>query len=317
MTNHRNRTIITEVFFLGFESLTEYKVPLFILLFFTYTFTCAENFLIILLICRSSNLHSPMYFLIGNLLFIEIIYITNLAPYLMYNIVSGRWIIDFTGCLIQINVTIGITVVEIFLLTLMSYDRYLAVCHPLRYSALIHIRLCLYFVIVFWITSLFIISTIFYFLITLVFCGPIAMEHFVCEFTTFLTFACIMSDITTLNIYSLVLSALLNAPFFIILVSYILIIISVLKIRTSVGRWKAFSTCASHLTVVTIYFGIPFFASMVPGGKTYYNLMAAIYYGVPPLINPIIYSLRNKEIHKALQTAMSDLRKYFINKMHS
>ncbi|KAM5194571.1 olfactory receptor 2B6-like [Mantella aurantiaca] len=314
MTHQRNKTILLEVFFVGFESFTLYKVPLILFLFIIYTFTCIENFVIIFLIWRSPRLHSPMYVLIGNLLFCEIIFITNLAPSLMSNIASGRWTMDFIGCLIQINVMICVTSVEIFLLTLMSYDRYLAICQPLRYSALIHNRLCLYFVIAFWIISLIMIAVIFYLLMTLVFCAPMFMEHFVCEFTEFLSFACIMSDIKFLTIFGLVVSTILNAPFLIILVSYILIIISVLRIKSSAGRQKAFSTCGSHLIVVTIYFSIPFLASMAPGTQNDYNVMAAIYYGVPSLVNPIIYSLRNKEIHKALQTAMNDMKRYFSTK---
>ncbi|XP_073472241.1 olfactory receptor 13F1-like [Aquarana catesbeiana] len=315
MTHRRNKTIVVEVFFVGFESLTEYKAPFFLLLFLFYTFTCIDNSLIILLIWKSPHLHSPMYYLIANLLFCEVIYITNLVPPLMHSTLSGRWSMDFISCLVQINVTICITGFETFLLTLMSYDRYLAICQPLRYTTLIHNRLCLYFVIAFWMVSLAISLVIFYMLLSLVFCAPVAMEHFVCEYTAFFSFACIMSDRMPLIIFGLVVSTIINAPYLLILVSYIFIVISVLKIKSSAGRKKAFSTCGSHLLVVSIYFGIPFLASMVPGGTDYYNLMAAVYYGVPPLINPLIYSLRNQEIHKALQTAMSAIKQYFSGKI--
>ncbi|KAM5194575.1 olfactory receptor 1D2-like [Mantella aurantiaca] len=257
-----------------------------------------------------------MYFLISNLLFCEFISTTNMSPSMLYNILSGRGVISYVGCLIQINVLMAALVFETFLLTFMSFDRYLAICLPLRYSALMHNRLCLYLIIVFWIVSLLVVATLFYYLMRLEYCGPVSIESFFCEYTTFTT-ACVTSDTGPIELTGWVISYLLNVPFMFIVLSYILIIFAILRIKSSAGRKKSFSTCSSHLLVVSIYFGIPFASYMVPMSFKVYNGTSFIYYLVLPMLNPIIYSLRNKNIHKALQTTITEVKLYCNAKIHS
>ncbi|XP_018427447.1 PREDICTED: olfactory receptor 497-like [Nanorana parkeri] len=310
MLLQKNLTLKDEVLIVGFENLSDYRIPLFLLLLIIYTFTCIENILIIFLVRISSRLHCPMYILIGNLLFCEFLYTTDLVPLILQHMLLGRGVISRLGCSIQLSVSGCITMVETLLLTLMSYDRYLAICKPLRYSALIHNRLCLYFVNGFWFISFISAAVIFYFVINIKFCGPLTIDHFFCDFTPYISFAC--SDILPLVLFSLVISILATIlPFFLIVLSYIFIIITILRIQTSEGRQKAFATCSSHLLVVTLYYGALFCLYGMPRSSQFLNVYKGLsftYFSVTPMVNPIIYTLRNQEIHKALQAAISKMK---------
>ncbi|XP_040215156.1 olfactory receptor 5V1-like [Rana temporaria] len=306
----KNQTVNTEVLIVGFENLTEYRIPLFLLLLIIYTLTCIENILIIFLVCISACLHCPMYILIGNLLFCEFLYTTDLVPLILHHLLSRRPVISHLGCCIQLSVSGAVTIVETLLLTLMSYDRYLAICRPLRYSALIHNRLCFYLVTMIWLVSVIIITGQFYNVINLHFCGPLTIDHFYCDFTPYVSLAC--SNIMPAVLLGLTVSVTLTIiPFFLIALSYIFIIVTILRIQTSTGRQKAFSTCSSHLLVVTIYYTALFCLYGMPRSSQYLNVYKGLsfaYFSVTPMINPIIYTLRNQEIHKALQVAISKLK---------
>ncbi|XP_073472330.1 olfactory receptor 5V1-like [Aquarana catesbeiana] len=310
MAHQKNQTVNPEVLIVGFENLTEYRIPLFLLLLIIYTLTCIENILIIFLVCISPRLHCPMYILIGNLLFCEFLYTTDLVPLILHHMLSRRPVISHLGCSVQLNVSGAITIVETLLLTLMSYDRYLAICKPLRYSALIHNRLCFYFVTVFWLLSLIFLIVVFYYVLNLEFCGPLTIDHFYCDFTPYVSLAC--SDIRTLVLFALSVSVTLTIlPFFFIVLSYVFIIVTILRIQTSAGRQKAFSTCSSHLLVVTIYYTAVFCLYGMPRSDHYLNVYKGLsftYFSVTPMINPIIYTLRNQEIHKALQAAIGKIK---------
>ncbi|XP_073468859.1 olfactory receptor 5V1-like [Aquarana catesbeiana] len=318
MTHQMNQTIFVEILILGFENLSDYKIPLFVFLLIIYTCTCIENLLIIFLVNKSPHLHSPMYYLISNLLFCELVYTTNLVPLMLHDILLGRGVISYLGCVIQLNVLGGVSDVESFLLTLMSYDRYLAICKPLRYSALIHNRLCLYLLILFWLFSFLSVAVVFYLLINLKFCGPVSIDHFHCDYTALLSMAC--SDIGVLMIYVLVISITLTVgPFLLIILSYIFIIIAILRIKSSSGRQKAFSTCSSHLLVVTLYFGTLFSLYVMPRSSHYLQLykgLSFVYFAVTPLLNPIIYTLRNQDIHKAMKMTISEVKQYCTTNIH-
>ncbi|XP_077346715.1 olfactory receptor 10A7-like [Lithobates pipiens] len=321
VSRQRNETIVVEVLIVGFDGFDEYRIPLFLLLLIIYTVTCIENLLIISLIWKSPHLHSPMYFLISNLLLCEFVGTTSIEPSVLQNILGGRSVVPYVDCVIQINIVNAVLVFETFLLTLMSYDRYLAICHPLRYAALMHNRLCLYLVIGFWLFSAVVVAICFYFFMLLKFCAPVVVYYFFCEFTAFSIPVCVMSDTTPLYVYGWVISYLLNLPFGFIVLSYILIIISILRIKSSTGRRKAFSTCSSHLLVVSLYFGIPFASYALTLTMTLsdsvYTALSFIYYLVLPMLNPIIYTLRNQDIHKALKTSVTDMKEYCAVKGHS
>ncbi|XP_040191896.1 olfactory receptor 10A7-like [Rana temporaria] len=255
-----------------------------------------------------------MYFLISNLFLCEFVGTTSVDPSVLENILWGRSVVPYVDCIIQINVVIAILVIETFLLTLMSYDRYLAICQPLRYAALMHNRLCLYLVIGFWLSSVAVVAVYFYFFLGLKFCAPIIINYFFCECTAFSIPVCVISSTRPFYIFSWVITYLLNLPFGFIVLSYILIIISILRIKSSAGRRKAFSTCSSHLLVVSLYFGIPFATYALTLSNTLtdsvYNGLTFIYFLVLPMLNPIIYTLRNQDIHKALKTSVNDMKEY-------
>ncbi|XP_018427448.1 PREDICTED: olfactory receptor 24-like [Nanorana parkeri] len=196
---------------------------------------------------------------------------------------------------------------ESFLFVVMSYDRYLAICQLLRYSALMNTRLCLYLVIVFWFVTLAIVTTMSYFLMNMGFCGPVRIDHFHCDLTSLISLAC--SDITSFISLTLVISNVLSvSPLVAAFVSYTFIIISILKIKTSTGRKKAFSTCSSHLVVLGVHCAIVFALYVVPRNKTYFQVykgMSFSYFAVTPLINAIIYTVRNQDFHKALKATIN------------
>ncbi|XP_018427444.1 PREDICTED: olfactory receptor 6N1-like [Nanorana parkeri] len=310
MAHQKNLTLKDEILIEGFENLSDYRIPLFLLLLIIYTLTCIENILIIFLVCISPRLHCPMYILIGNLLFCEFLYTTDLVPLILQHMLLGRGVISRLGCSIQLSVSGCVTIVETLLLTLMSYDRYLAICKPLRYSVLIHNRLCFYVVTGFWVITLAFITVVFYFVINLQFCGPLTIDHFYCDFTPYVSLAC--SDIVPIVLLGLVISiALTILPFFLIVLSYLFIIFTILRIQTSEGRQKTFSTCSSHLLVVTIYFIALFCLYVIPRSSRYldfYKGLSFTYFSVTPMVNPIIYTLRNQEIHKALEAAITKMK---------
>ncbi|XP_040191595.1 olfactory receptor 2A12-like [Rana temporaria] len=299
-----NETIIVDVLVVGFDWFTDYRIPLFLLLLIIYTVTCIVNFLIIYLVCKNPRLHSPMYFLISNLFICDLVGTTSIGPSAMQIILWGRIVVPYVDCVFQMNVVNVVQFTQTFLLTLMSYDRYLAICHPLRYSALIHNRLCLYLVIVLWLFSLSLVAVYFYYLMSLKFCAPIIMNYFFCEYSALPFPVCDRADIGPLVIYGFVIAYVLNLPFGLVVLSYILIIISILRIKSSAGRRKAFSTCSSHLLVVSLFFGIPFALITLDlcgtMSESIYSGFTFIFYLVLPMLNPIIYTSRNRDIHKAL-----------------
>ncbi|XP_068121397.1 olfactory receptor 6N1-like [Hyperolius riggenbachi] len=317
MIQQINETIAAEVLILGFESLTNYKVPLFLFLLMIYTLTCLENILIIFLVFKNHHLHTPMYFLISNLLFCEMTFSTAMVPSMLHFVLPGKGVIYYLDCVVQICIMGVVTMVEIFLLTLMSYDRYLAICQPLRYPALMHNTLCLHFIIGFWLISLVINVIMFYLLISLEFCSSLRTDYFFCDFTALLSTACIVSDVKPLIRLGLVTSILFNLPFGLIVLSYSLIIFAILRMSSASGQQKAFSTCSSHLLVVSIYFIVPFSSNVVFYTGDSYKWSSIVYYLVPPVVNPIIYTLRNQEVHKALQITLNDVKQHVIIKMPS
>ncbi|XP_068121429.1 olfactory receptor 2A12-like [Hyperolius riggenbachi] len=310
MTLHENQTTNAEIVIIGFEGLSDYRIPLFFLLLFLYTFSSSENLLIIFLVSRSPSLHSPMYILISNLLFCELLYSTDLIPLMLHHILAERAVIYHLGCTVQLTIAGSVTIVDILLLMLMSYDRYLAVCQPLRYSVLMHNRLCACLVTVFWLITILLNIVIFYFVIRLKFCCPVLIDHFYCDFTPLVSLAC--SDVSPLVSYALWVSAMLTiVPFGLIVISYTVIIVEILRIRSSTGRQKAFSTCSSHLLVVSLGFGFAIVLYLLPRSSNYMNIykaMSFVFFAVNPVMNPIIYTLRNKDIKKALKAALSEIK---------
>ncbi|KAM4808037.1 olfactory receptor 6B1-like [Rhinophrynus dorsalis] len=295
---HGNKTRITEFVLLGFPTVLERKILLFVFFLIAYILTLSENMVIIIIIQLHSKLHKPMYFFLSNLSVLEICYISVTVPNLLVNVLTEYKTISFSGCMAQLYFFISLMCTECVLLSVMAFDRYVAVCHPLHYVTTMNQGFCNKLASVSWITGFSVSIIKIYFISRLLFCGPNVINHFFCDISPVLNLACIDMSIAELVDFILALIILLT-PFFVTVTSYLCIIYTILKIPTTTGRHKAFSTCASHLTVVTIFFSTTLFMYARPKKAKALDankLVSLLYAVFTPILNPFIYCLRNKEI---------------------
>ncbi|XP_065421206.1 olfactory receptor 11A1-like [Chrysemys picta bellii] len=301
-----NQTFVTEFILLGFGDLPELQILLFLVFLVIYIATMAGNLLIVVLVVTDQHLHTPMYFFLGNLSCLETCYTSTILPRMLVSLLTEDRTISVEGCITQLVLFGSLVTTECYLLTMMSYDRYLAICKPLHYGALMNVRLCLQLASGSWISG-FLACTIFMCLIPqLIFCGPNEIDHFFCDFTVLIQLSCSDTSQITPVIY---IFTFLDAvsPFLLTLTSYVCIIVTILRIPSTSGRQKAFSTCSSHLIVVTIFYGTIMIVYMVPKSGTLRALnkvFSVCYTVLTPLANPLIYSLRNREFKEALINAV-------------
>ncbi|XP_059587678.1 olfactory receptor 6B1-like [Alligator mississippiensis] len=303
----RNQTSVTEFILLGFEILPELQILLFLLFLIIYLATMAGNVLIIVLIITVQHLHTPMYFFLGNLSCLETCYTCTLLPKMLASFLTGDRTISFSGCFIQLFFFGILIVTECCLLSVMSYDRYLAICKPLHYAALMTDRFCFTLAAGSWISGFIVVTIGYLFLLQLTFCGPNQIEHFFCDFLEVIKLSC--SDTCEIELVDYSLSCIfVFPPFLLTLMSYVCIITTIVRIPSSTGREKAFSTCSSHITVLTIFYGTLTIVYMLPKINTLraLNKIFSLSYTVlTPLANPLIYSLRNKEVREAVRKVVS------------
>ncbi|XP_056372498.1 olfactory receptor 6B1-like [Hyla sarda] len=306
-----NKTEITEFFLRGFPSLLELQIILFIFFLLIYVLTISENIIIITTIQLHPKLQKPMYFFLSNLAILEICYVSVTVPNLLVNVLTERKTITFSGCMTQLFFFISLMCTECVLLAVMAFDRYVAVCHPLQYVRIMSYEFCVQLTLSSWLSGFTVTIIKIYFISKLSFCGPNIINHFFCDISPVLNLACIDMSLAELVDFILALVILL-IPLLVTAISYVCIIYTILKISSTDGRQKAFSTCASHLTVVTIFFSTTLFiyarpkkAKSVDANK----LISLLYAVFTPLINPFIYCLRNKEI-------WDTLTKYLCRKKH-
>ncbi|XP_018080179.1 olfactory receptor 1F1 [Xenopus laevis] len=271
-------------------------------------------FLIILLIILTGNitiiatitiwplLHTPMYMFLVSLSFLDIFYTLTTLPKLLRMVATQDKTISFAGCMIQLYVFMALTCIEFILLAVMAYDRYVAICHPLHYGLLMSHKLCLKLIISVWIAGFLDTATHAFLISNLSFCLSRHIDHFFCDVTPVLKITC--SDTSTFETLTYINGAIVAVPpFTVTALSYIFIICTILKIQSSKGRKKAFSTCASHLTCVVILYGTLSCSYMRPT-KTYNpkqeTFFALLYIVLVPMLNPVIYTLRNKEFKGVL-----------------
>ncbi|XP_053556050.1 olfactory receptor 11L1-like [Bombina bombina] len=297
----QNQTIVTEILLLGFQQLDCFRIPIFLMFLIIYCLTLVANVMIITLVTLSQHLHSPMYFFLSHLLLSDILLTTNIVPNMLKVILRQGSTIPLSGCITQVHFFGTSLAAECLLLTVMSYDRYLAVCKPLHYSTIMNYNLQLKLVIGYWsISSL--ISIIAAFLISqLHFCHSNMINHFFCDLAPLLELSC--SDTFAIDLdNSLQATPLTIFPIVFISATYVRIFKSILKIQSTIGIQKAFSTCTSHLTVVCIFYGTLFTLYVVPskGQLLKVNkILSLMYTVVTPLFNPLIYSIY--EIKTALR----------------
>uniref|UniRef100_K7EW62 Olfactory receptor n=1 Tax=Pelodiscus sinensis TaxID=13735 RepID=K7EW62_PELSI len=308
--DHGNETSLTEVILLGLGILPELQTFLFLLFLVAYIVTVAGNLLIVVLVVTDQHLHTPMYFFLGNLSCLETCYSSTLLPRMLAGLLTGDQTISFSGCLTQYYFFGSLAATECFLLSVMSYDRYVAICHPLHYAARMMARAWLQLAGGSWLGG-FLGNVITTLLVSqLTFCGSNTIDHFFCDFIPLIRLSC--NDPKMIETLAFIFSLIfLLLPFLLTLTSYICIITTILRIPSTSGRQKAFSTCSSHLIVVTIYYGTLLIVYMFPTTDLLGDLkkvLSVVYTVLTPLANPLIYSLRNKEVKEALRKA----RKKFV-----
>ncbi|XP_077118835.1 olfactory receptor 2G3-like [Ranitomeya variabilis] len=307
-----NSTTVDEFILLGLSNTQDMQILLFIVFLLCYIISLAGNMVIIGISTINPRLRTPMYFFLGNLSFLDIWYTSSIIPKMLKNFLSVKKTISFIACFTQMFIHLSLGGAECYLLLAMAYDRYVAICSPLHYTNIMHPALCIRMAILSWGGG--IANSIFQtaFTLQLPFCGPNVVNHFICEEPILLELACRDTSLnkTIIFICALVIAVL---PFFLILVTYIYIISSVMKISTSKGRRKAFSTCASHVVVVTLFYGTIFSMYLKPGTIHVANQdkMATLFYSViTPMLNPLIYTLRNKDVKEALKEAAKKKREF-------
>uniref|UniRef100_G1QB65 Olfactory receptor n=1 Tax=Myotis lucifugus TaxID=59463 RepID=G1QB65_MYOLU len=302
------RTNWTEIEFI-LQGLSEYpraEKLLFATCLVMYLVILLGNGTLVILTLLDSRLHTPMYLFLGNLSFLYIWYTSSFIPSMLIHFLSKKKTISFTRCVVQMSVSYSLGSTECVLLAVMAYDRFVAICNPLRYPIIMSKALCIQMAALAWGLGFFNSLTETILAIQLPFCGKNVINHFVCEILAFVKLAC--TDIS-LNEITIMLGNVifLFTPLLLICISYIFILSTVLRINSAEGRKKAFSTCSAHITVVTVFYETILFMYMKPKSKdSAFNKLIALFYGVvTPMLNPIIYSLRNTEVHGALRKLVS------------
>nr|XP_006116939.2 olfactory receptor 14A16-like [Pelodiscus sinensis] len=298
-----NRTAVAEFLLLGFSDVRELQILHFVLFLLIYLAALVGNLLIISAVALDHHLHAPMYFFLGNLSLLDIGSISVPVPKAMVNSLLNSRSISYAGCVAQVFFFMYFAVTEYSLLTVMAYDRYVAICQPLHYEQVMSRRACVHMAASAWV-SVFLYTALHTgntFMMS--FCGGNTVEQFFCEIPQLLKLACAGSDLPELGVIVFSTCVALGCFVFIV-VSYVQIFRAVLRIPSEQGRRKAFSTCLPHLAVVSLFFFTVAFAYMKPtsGSTSHLDLTVAVLYtAVPPLVNPAIYSMRNKEIKAALR----------------
>ncbi|KAM6246544.1 LOW QUALITY PROTEIN: olfactory receptor 6B1-like [Spheniscus humboldti] len=303
----KNSTQVRMFLLLGFPALPDLHVLFSTVFLLTYILTVLENVVIVALIKTNCELYKPMYFFLGHLSFIEVWYVSVTMPKLLANFIAEDRSISFVGCTTQLFFFSSFMCTECVLLSAMAYDRYVAICQPLRYPVMMTYQMCVYLVVVSF--SGFTVSLIkISFISQLNFCGPHVINHFFCDVSPVLNLACTDTSLAEMVDFVLALFILL-VPLFITIVSYLLIVMTILHIPSTQSKKKAFSTCSSHLTVVTVFFSATLFMYARPKKIDPFDLnklVSAVYTIVTPILNPFIYCLRNQEVKRALKKALCE-----------
>uniref|UniRef100_A0A672V415 Olfactory receptor n=1 Tax=Strigops habroptila TaxID=2489341 RepID=A0A672V415_STRHB len=311
-----NHTTVTQFILLGLTSDPKLQTPLFVIFFMIYLITLMGNLVLMALIKTSPQLHTPMYFFLCNLSVVDLCYSSVFAPKLLLGFLLEKKTISYPACFLQHFFFLMFVTTEVFLLAVMAYDRYVAICNPLLYTVSMPKGVCVQLVAASYMGGILnsLIQTCS--LLLLPFCGPNTINHYFCDTNPLLKLSCSNSHLNELLLVTLN-GTISMSVLFLIITSYVYILLSILRIRSAAGRHKAFSTCtcASHLIAVALFFGSAFFMYLQPpSSHRSLDKVASIFYAVViPMLNPFIYSLRNKEVKGAL---VKGGRKLFISCQH-
>ncbi|KAM5151863.1 olfactory receptor 5V1-like [Mantella aurantiaca] len=296
----RNDTLIANFILLGLSSHPKTQVILFLIFLHVYIIILIGNSLIIILIVTDTKLHTPMYFFLINLSCLDLCYSTLTVPMLLRDLVSGKNTISYAECVAQMYISLSLAETECILLAIMAYDRYVAICYPLHYTTIISRVVCVRIAACTWICGFFLSIALMALTFSTDFCGNNEINHFLCEVPEILSLSCENVILVELIIF-IACVIMLMTPVAFIFMSYIKIILNIIKI-SSFGRRKAFSTYSSHIIVVTIFYGSAMSAYMKPRSSSMpgTDKVIAIFYAiVTPMLNPIIYTLRNNDVKAA------------------
>nr|XP_033780599.1 olfactory receptor 4E2-like [Geotrypetes seraphini] len=296
-----NETRAVDFILLGLSRDPDIQMAFFVLFLVTYLLTIAGNLLILMTIYADSHLHTPMYFFLSHLSFLDLSFATVTVPKSLVHFLYPRKTITFNDCITQMFFFHFIGSAECFHLILMAYDRYVAICNPLHYATIMNRQACLLLVFFTWVGGFLHASGQIFPIIPLSFCGPNEIDHFFCDAHPLYLLAC--SSISICEIVDMANSGAITLICFLVLfISYVYIISTILRIRSAEGRQKAFSTCASHLLVVTVFFGPCVFIYMRPSVTFAADKQVSIFYCiVTPCLNPFIYTLRNEVMKKSMK----------------
>ncbi|XP_032964821.1 olfactory receptor 11H4 [Rhinolophus ferrumequinum] len=302
--------IVTEFVLLGFPGCSEIQIFLFSLFLVIYVLTLLGNGAIICAVRWDPRLHTPMYFLLGNFAFLEIWYVSSTVPNMLANILSRTKTISFSGCFLQFYFFFSLGTTECLFLAIMAYDRYLAICRPLHYPTVMTGNLCGMLVSLCWLIGFLGYPIPIFFISQLPFCGPNIIDHFLCDMDPLMALSCAPAPITEFIFYTQS-SLVLFFTIMYILRSYTLLLRAVFRVPSAAGRKKAFSTCGSHLAVVSLFYGtvMVMYVSPTHGIPTLMQKILTLAYStMTPLFNPLIYSLRNKDMKLALRSVLFRMR---------
>ncbi|XP_004682837.1 PREDICTED: olfactory receptor 8K3-like [Condylura cristata] len=309
----QNLTVLTEFILMGITDRPELQAPLFGLFLTIYMLSLLGNLGMIILTTMDAKLQTPMYFFLKHLAFTDLGYSTTVGPKMLVNFVAEQNTISYCLCATQLAFFLVFIISELFILSAMSYDRYVAICNPLLYTVVMSQRVCLGLVAVPYLYSTFVSLLVTIKIFKLSFCSYNVISHFYCDSLPLLSLLC--SNTNEIEWIILILAGFnLIFSLLIVLVSYLLILIAILRMNSAEGRHKAFSTCGSHLTVATVFYGTLIFMYVQPKSSHSFDTdkVASIFYTlVIPMLNPLIYSLRNKDVKYALQRVWKKIYNYF------
>ncbi|XP_051818608.1 olfactory receptor 2AP1-like [Antechinus flavipes] len=298
----KNLTTLTEFILLGLTDVPEFQVVLFLFLFFTYLFSIIGNLTIIILTLLDSHLQTPMYFFLRNFSILEIFFTSVFTPRLLFSISTGNKTISFIGCFLQYFFAIFLGATEFYLLAAMSYDRYVAICKPLHYTTIMSSKVCILLILCTWLAGLFISGLAIFMAGQLNFCSLNTMDHYYCDTAPLLKLSCSDTGVTEL-VDTLLASLTLLVTLGLVLVSYTNIIQTILRFPSAQQRKKAFSTCSSHMIVISLSYGSCMFMYINLSAKdvSFHKGVGILQTSVAPLLNPFIYTLRNKQVIQAFK----------------
>ncbi|XP_054850382.1 olfactory receptor 6M1-like [Eublepharis macularius] len=297
---------VTEFILTGFQLSLHMKALLFVVLLIVFLLTLAGNITIIILVCLAQQLQTAMYFFLCNLSLLDILFVLTITPKMLENLVSLKQTISFLGCAAQCYFYFFLGTAEFILISVMSFDRYVAICHPLRYAIIMNSHVCAWLVLGCWMGAF--LSTIgpIALLFQLSYCGSNVIDHVFCDYAPIIKLSC--NDIHfILALESILSSVVLLSSLSVTGFSYLYIITTIVRMQSAKGRLKAFSTCASHLTVASTFYGCSIFMYALPSqgrSRNVQKAVAVLTAAVSPLFNPFIYTLRNEKVKEAFRDCL-------------